>query len=65
MAEGFEGDQAAFVRDCYGGGGEGAVSDGVFQDDECALEKFVLILEGVEQGRWRRWIGAVQVRVLS
>ena len=52
MAEGFQGDQTALMCDGDGGRGDFSPGDGILQDGEGGGKKFVLMLEGVEQGRW-------------
>jgi len=61
MAKGLQGDQAIAVRDCDGGGGEGALLDRLTQQGEGGAEGFVLLVEGsdgsqnVVQGLRARW----------
>jgi hypothetical protein len=42
MTEGFQGDEAFFVRDGDGGGGEGAGGNGITDDRKGGGEGFVL-----------------------
>ena len=61
MAERLQGDQAIAMRDCDGGGGEGALPGRLVQEGEGAGKDFVLMVEGwdgsrrVIQGVWTFW----------
>jgi hypothetical protein len=50
------------MGDRYGGGGKGAVSDGLIENLECGLKNLVLMLGGCEQGRPSFWCGLGQRR---
>ena len=52
MAERFQGDEFALVRDGYGRGREGAMCDGVAEDGKSDGENFLLLSESGEK-RWR------------
>ena len=60
MAEGFERDEAYFVRDGARGRGEGAGGGRIFENRESLRKGLILAPEGRGQGQGRIWIDVVQ-----